>query len=381
MRRRAFAVAAIVPALLLALALGVRATHGEVLPGVRVEGVELGGATRAEVRERLAPVVDASRGDAADARRRGPARDDRARATRATSPISTRPPTARSRPAAAGRSAGWWSTVAGLLSSRATCRSPRPSTAASSSARSRRSPGRLGRDAFPGELVIEPGTLAITHEGAALRARGRPARARRSGCAQALDAPPARDACRCRCARSASRRRAAVDAVGRAARALPRRSRCGSPAPASRSTISPGRLAGVLALESRDGGAQRAARRGRRAARGARRRDRGQARPARAQRADQRARLGRQARREGRRVVAPARGRRSRVTAPARAGRTVKRDAARRARSRRRSAQAATTCRRADAARRAGDVRATTRATCARSSGRSRRTTSPASRA
>src|SRR5204863_7441034 len=57
-RRRSIALAAILVAGVLALALGVRATRGDrVLPGVRVDGVALGGATRDEVRERLKAIV------------------------------------------------------------------------------------------------------------------------------------------------------------------------------------------------------------------------------------------------------------------------------------------------------------------------------------
>ena len=57
-RRRLLAAVVILCCALLVTALGVRATHGDrVLPGVRVEGIALGGATRDEVRTRLQSIV------------------------------------------------------------------------------------------------------------------------------------------------------------------------------------------------------------------------------------------------------------------------------------------------------------------------------------
>jgi vancomycin resistance protein YoaR len=234
----------------LALALGVRLTHGDrVLPGVRVQGVKLGGATRAEVRARLAAVVKQAAASPVTLVAEG--RRERVVAGEAGS-FADLDATA-DRALASGRGGplgGLWSTVSGLFGARDV-----PLAQTVDRDRLRRAvaaiAGRLGRPSYPGAIVIEPGTLAISTT------------APRSG--RVVDRPELER--RLRDAFLRRRRapvqvpllaqhvasRAAVDAVGRAARSFLRAplrlTGAGDPL-----DVSPGELAGVLALESRAGG-------------------------------------------------------------------------------------------------------------------------------
>ena len=298
-RRRVIAVAVIVFAGLAALALGVRATHGDrVLPGVRVEGVDLGGATREEVRVLLRATAEDAAALPVTLRRRGPARDDRPEAGRLLrGSRGDGRPGARRR-AAAGRSAACGRRWRGC-SSRATSRSPRR-VDARQLARAVASVGRAARPrGVPGRDRHRARHAGDHHEGAALRSRGRPAQAPQ-GAARRAHATPAQAGRRAaaRAARRQPRRRRRGRARGPR---VPRRSRCGSRAPASRSSS---RRAG-LGECSRSSPATAVPACGSAPATQrlaiAHRRDRRQARRAGAQRADHGARLGRQARRQGRR--------------------------------------------------------------------------------
>jgi hypothetical protein len=250
-RRRAIALAAILVVGVLALALGVRATHGDrVLPGVRVDGVALGGATREEVRARLAPIVEAAGATpltlVAEGRRETLAPRDAGYLADLDATADRALHSGRGGPLG-----GLWSTVAGLLSPRDV-----PLAETIDPAQLNRAvaavAGKLGRPSFPGEIVIEPGTLAIGTK--APRSGREVDRGRlRARVAQALMRRPRRAVeVPLRTQRVATR--AAVDAVGRAARAYLaeplRLTGAGEPL-----EVSPGRLAGVLALESRNGGA------------------------------------------------------------------------------------------------------------------------------
>jgi vancomycin resistance protein YoaR len=249
-RRRLIAVVVILCGGVVALALGVRVTHAdEVLPGVRVEGVTLGGATRAEVRERLDPVVK----EAAAAPVTVVAEQRRETLAPANAGYFGDLEATVDRVFESGRSGplgGFWSTVSGLVATRdvplaQTVDNEQLGRAVASIA------GRLGRPAFPGEIVIEPGTLAIT------------TKPPRSG--RVVDRPKLKQALRAALLR---RHRttvqvplrtqpvasvAAVDAVGRAARTFLRAplrlTGAGDPL-----EVSPAELAGVLALESREVG-------------------------------------------------------------------------------------------------------------------------------
>lgn len=237
---------------LLAVAGAVRATHADrVLPGVRVEGVDVAGATREDVVARLGAVAE----EAAAAPVTLVAEDRRERVVPRDAGWLADVDATAERALESGRAGplgGLWSTVAGLVAARDVALveavdEPRLERAAAAAAE------RLRRPAYPGEIVIEPGTLQIT------------TKAPRSG----------RDVDRARLAallRGALMRRprapvdvplrtiavataADVDAVGRAARAYLQRSLrlvgAGEPI-----VVSPGRLARVLALESIDGGAR-----------------------------------------------------------------------------------------------------------------------------
>ncbi len=234
----------------LALALGVRATHSDrVLPGVRVEGIALGGATRDEVAERLAAVVQ----EAAQSPVTLVAEDRRESLAPGEAGYFADLPATADRALASGRGGplgGWWSTVSGLVAARdvplvETVDRDQLERAVASIA------GRTGRESFPGEIVIEPGTLAIsTKPPRSGRVVDRPKLTRRLR--DALLRRPRRVVqVPLRAQRVASR--AEVDAVGRDARAFLdeplRLTGAGEPL-----DISPGRLAGVLALESREGG-------------------------------------------------------------------------------------------------------------------------------
>lgn len=252
LRRRAIAVAVILVLCLLAIAVGVRATHGDrVLPGVRVEGVDLGGATRDEVLARLRTTVAAAA--AAPVTLRAEDRRETV-APRDAGYLADVEETA-DRALGSGRSGplgGLWSTVAGLVVARDV---PLAETVDAAQLRRvvARAAGLLGRDAFPGEIVIEPGTLAITTN--APRSGREVDRPRLAAVLRAalLRRPRKTVDVPLRTKRVATR--AAVDAVGRAAREFLERplrlTGAGEPI-----VVSPGRLASVLALEARDGGAR-----------------------------------------------------------------------------------------------------------------------------
>ncbi|MEY2441592.1 MAG: hypothetical protein QOJ46_1018 [bacterium] len=234
----------------LALALGVRVTHGDrVLPGVRVEGIALGGATRAEVRALLDPIVK----EAAASPVTLVAQDRRETLARVNGGYFADLDATVDRALQSGRRGplrGLWSTVSGLLVTHdvplaQTVDRDQLGRAVASIA------GRLGRPAFPGEIVIEPGTLAIStkppRSGSVVdrpkleqRLRDAFLRRLRPSVQVPLRAQPVAS-------------RAAVDAVGRAARTFLRAplrlTGAGDPL-----DISPGKLAGVLALQSRADG-------------------------------------------------------------------------------------------------------------------------------
>jgi vancomycin resistance protein YoaR len=250
-RRRAAVAVLLCVVAVVALALGVRATHsGKVLPGVRVEGVALGGASRAEVVRRLRPIAESAaatpvtlvaedREEAVLPKQAGYFADVEQTASRALD--SGRH----------GLLGGLWSTFAGLFAGRDV-----PLAETIDRAQLRRMvamlAGRLGRPSFPGELVIEPGTLAISTN---------PPRSGREVDQAKLELLLAAAlTLRSRASVEVPLRtkhvadRAAVDAVGRAARkylnAPLRVTGAGDPI-----EVSPGEVAGVLALEARDGGA------------------------------------------------------------------------------------------------------------------------------
>ena len=171
-----------------------RATHGDrVLPGVRVEGVALGGATRAEVRERLAAIVEAAAATpltlVAEERRetlasargrllRRPRRDGRPRA---------------SRPAAAGRSAACGRRSPGLfVAARRAARADRRSRPARAHRGGDRRPARPARR-FPASSSSSPERLRSR--------RSRRARAARSTGRGFSRAPGARRSCGARAGR------------------------------------------------------------------------------------------------------------------------------------------------------------------------------------
>ena len=272
--------------------------------GRRVEGVALGGASRQEARRRLGPLVEQAAGAARRARRRGPSRDDRAARRPAT---RRRRRDGRARAGLRPRRAARRAVVDGRRALRRTARRGaradrrrRPAAARGRSGRDRASAGAR----FPGEIVIEPGTLAITTK--APRSGREVDRAELAArLAAALRRRP-RGALRSRCAPRGSPSRGAVDAVGRAARAYLaqplRLTGAGEPL-----VVAPDELAARARARVARRRAAGAARRRRRAARGARRARRGQARPARARRARSTAPArGVTLRRQGRRVVAPA---------------------------------------------------------------------------
>ena len=246
-RRRVVAVAALGLLLALALALSIRATHsGEVLPGVQVEGIELGGTTQAEARERLAPLL----AEAAAEPLTLVAEDRRLTLEPAQAGYFADGEQTISRALDSGRSGllgGLLTTVAGLVRARdvplaqTVDRRQVQRTVASLT-------DRLGRRSFPGELVIDPSALDITTK----RPRsGREVDRKQFGArlAKALARRP-RETLEVplRTKRVASR--SAVDAVGRAARRFLNApltlTGAGDPL-----TISPNELAGVLALETR----------------------------------------------------------------------------------------------------------------------------------
>ncbi len=249
-RRRLTAAAVLLLGTLLAIAVGVRVTHSDrVLPGVRVEGVTLGGATRDEVRDRLESIVR----EAAETPVTLVAEDRRETLRPRDAGYFVDLDATADRALTSGRGGplgGLWSTVSGLLATRDVALSETVDGAQLERAVASVA-DRLGRMSFAGEIVIEPGTLAIATkpprsgrevDKAKLRARLRDVLTKR---------PRSTVQVALRTRHVASR--AAVDAVGRAARAYLgkplRLSGAGEPV-----ELTPGVLAGVLALESREDG-------------------------------------------------------------------------------------------------------------------------------
>ena len=249
-RRRAVAAVAICLLGLLALALGVRAMNADkVLPGVEVEGVALGGATTAEARRRLAPLL----AEAAAEPLTLVAEDERLTLEPADAGYFADAEDTIARALDSGRSGplgGLPTTVSGLFRAREV-----PLAQTVDRTQVRRTvdslTDQLGRRSFPGELVVDPSALDITTkparsgrevDQAEFSARLEQALARRPR--GTLTVP-------LRSKRVASR--AAVDAVGRAARRYLSKplTLTGAGEPLE---ISPNELAGVLALETLGGG-------------------------------------------------------------------------------------------------------------------------------
>ncbi len=235
---------------LLLLAVGVRITHGDrILPGVRVEGVGLGGLTPAQAQRRLAPLAR----EAAE-RRLALVGDDKRLTVVARNAgyVADVPRTVR-RAMDSGRGGplgGLGATVGGLFGHRDLALAQRvdgrllKQTVASVAT-------RLGQGSSPGEIVIEPGTLVITTK-APRAGRIVDRRTLTSRLALALTLRPREPVVVPMRTRPVATR-AAVDAVGRAAREYLREplvlTGAGEPL-----EISLGELAGVLALQSRAGG-------------------------------------------------------------------------------------------------------------------------------
>ncbi|MDP2712715.1 MAG: peptidoglycan binding domain-containing protein, partial [Solirubrobacteraceae bacterium] len=242
--------AAILLAGVVVLAVAVRVTHSDrILPGVRVMGVGLGGLSEDEARRRLSSLVGELSSEPVILR----AGDRRLTIAPEQAGYSVDLAQTAARALDSGRSGlfgGLGSTVAGLLTARdvplaeTIDRSQLERTVASAA-------GRLGSSSFAGELVIDPGTRAVSTKpprpgrevdrrelaarlGEALMRRQRPTLT-----------VPLRDV------QVASRED--VEAVGRAARTYLRESLrltgAGDPL-----DVSPADIAGVLALESRQGG-------------------------------------------------------------------------------------------------------------------------------
>ena len=232
------------------LAMGVRATHSDrILPGVRVEGVGLGGLSDAEARRRLAPLAREAAQQPLSLR----AIDRRLTLDPAEAGYVVDVPRTIASAKESGRSGplgGLWSTVTGLFGHR-----DLPLVERIDRARLRRAvasvAGRLGSGSLAGALVVDPQTLAVsTKPPRPGRIVDRPKL--RSRLASALLRRPRRTVevpLKMRPVAS----RAAVEAVGRAASAylaLPLLlTGAGEPL-----EIAPSELAGLLALESRDGG-------------------------------------------------------------------------------------------------------------------------------
>ena len=233
--------------LLLVISAGVRVTHNhQVLPGVSVEGVALGGATRSEARARLATIAERAAHErvrlAADDTTLTIAPEEAGYVADLDATISRALDSGRGGPLG-----GLWTTVVGVIAERDVPLVQRVESKPLAQVVSSLT-DRLGRRAFPGELVIDPSDLAITTKpprsgrevdrgefaarlSAALRRRPRgtvvvPLRAVRIATA------------------------AQVDRVGRSARdyldTSLKLTGAGEPL-----VVSPNRLAGVLALETR----------------------------------------------------------------------------------------------------------------------------------
>jgi hypothetical protein len=117
-RRRVVAVCVLLVLGLAAVAVGVRATHaGQILPGVEVEGVALGGASRDEARALLAPLA----AEAADVPVVLVAEDRRVTIAPRDAGYAVDVEATISRALAAGRGGplgGLWATVAGVFGAR-----------------------------------------------------------------------------------------------------------------------------------------------------------------------------------------------------------------------------------------------------------------------
>jgi vancomycin resistance protein YoaR len=252
-RRQLTAATAILVVGLVLLALAVRVTHsGQILPGVRVEGVGLGGLSEAQARLRLASLAREVAGESLALHARGrrltisPAQAGYAVDIQAT--IARAMSSGRGGPLG-----GLWTTVAGLVRHRdvalveAVDRRRLEATVASLV-------DRLGSSSLAGELAIEPGTLAVSttppRSGSEVDRQTLAARL-----AVALTRHPRGTVeVPLRTRRVASR--AAVDAVGRAARDYLRAPLRLTGSGASLA-VSPDALAGVLALEPSEGGSVR----------------------------------------------------------------------------------------------------------------------------
>jgi vancomycin resistance protein YoaR len=160
MRRRAIALAAIAVVALALLALGVRATHaGEVLPGVRVEGIDLAGASPGEVRRLLSPITDAAAEQpltlVAEDRRVQLAPEEAGYFADLGQTVSDALDSGRGGPLG-----GLWTTVAGLFSDRDVALFQHVDRR-----QLERAVGSLtdslGRRAVAAQLVIDPSTLAV----------------------------------------------------------------------------------------------------------------------------------------------------------------------------------------------------------------------------
>lgn len=249
-RRRLGIAAAIGVVLVLLLAGAVRATHaGEVLPGVHVEGVELGGLSQDEARKRLTSIADeASREPVTLV-----AEDRRLTLEPAKAGYFADAATTARAALDSGRSGplgGLPTTVAGLFADRDVALEQEIDRGQLRRAVDSLT-DELGRRSFPGELVIDPETLSVSvKQPRSGREVDRPQFAERLKRALArrprgtVDVP-------LKMVRAATL--AKVERVARDARAYLRDSLTltGAGEPLN---VSPSRLAGVIALESRDEG-------------------------------------------------------------------------------------------------------------------------------
>ena len=235
------------------LAMAVRVTHSDrILPGVRVEGVGLGGLSEPDARRRLAPLAR----EAAEQPLSLHARDRRLTLDPVQAGYVVDLPRTIARAKRSGRGGplgGLWSSVAGLFGHR-----DLPLVERVDRARLRRAvasiSGRLGSDSLAGALVIDPQTLAVsTKQPRPGRVVNRPKL--RARLATALLRRP-RQTVEVPLKTTPVAGRAAVEAVGRAASAYLAQplllTGAGEPL-----QVAPSEIAGVLALESRGGRAVR----------------------------------------------------------------------------------------------------------------------------
>jgi vancomycin resistance protein YoaR len=242
--------AASIVLVLLVISAGVRVTHDhKILPGVSVEGISLGGATRSQARARLSTIAERTAHEpiklVVEDRRLMIAPEEAGYVADVDATITAAIGSGRGGPLG-----GLWTTVAGLFGGRDVALVQRVESKPLARIVSSLT-DRLGRRSFPGELVVDPADLAIT------------TKPPRSGREVDRDEFAAR-------LRAALRRRprgtvvvplravhvataAQVDAVGRAARdyldAPLTLTGAGEPL-----EVSPNRLAGALALEQRGDG-------------------------------------------------------------------------------------------------------------------------------